>query len=90
MANIVQHNLQDLLSQADAGETNGQGGDRALDRQDGEKINHLHALWKCPGNIGKGVSHAKKSGEGRQVRGQRRPEREQSRYPMSRVKMISC
>ena len=70
MANIVQHDLQDLLAQADAGETNGQGCNRAFDRQDGEKVNYLHAIWKCAGDIGEGEGYAKKSGKCRKVRGQ--------------------
>ena len=81
-AETMQHDLKDFLAQTDAGETDRQRGDRALDRHDGEKIDHR--------DVGaKRVGDAKKSRKGREMRDERSAERGQGGTPMLGVEMIS-
>ena len=89
MTNIVQHHLQNLFAQTQAGEANRQRRNRSFDRQYGEEVDHFHAFRKCRGHI-EGVGHAKKSSEGCQMSAKRCTEGKEGRDPVPRVKMISC
>ena len=87
MTNIVQHHLQNLFAQTQAGEANRQRRNRSFDWKDGEEVDHFHAFRKCRGDI-EGVGYAKKSGEGRQMRAKRCTEGKEGRDPVPGVKMI--
>ena len=78
----MEHDLKDFLAQTDAGETDRQRGDRALDRHDGEKIDHRDAGAKSIGDT-------KKSRKGREMRDDRSAEGGQGGTPVTRVEMIS-
>src|SRR6266550_8916707 len=87
MTNVVQHDLQNLFAQTQAGEANRQCRNRSLDRKHREKVDYFHSFRKRRGHI-ESVGHAKKSGERRQMRTKGCPEGKESRDPMPRVKMV--
>ena len=88
MTNVVQHDLQDLFAQTKTGEANGQGRNRAFDRQNGKEIEHFHPFRKRRRHV-KSVGYAKERSEGGKVRSQRRAERNEGGDPMPRIKMVS-
>src|SRR5689334_19312150 len=77
----MQHGLEYLLADANAGKADWKSGNCSLDRHDGKKV--------CYDNVRpQGVSRAQKSGEGRQMRHQRGAKSNRRGDPMPRIKMI--
>ena len=78
----MEHDLENFLAQPEAGETDRQRRNGALDRHDGEKIDHRNSRAK-------GVGDTKKSRKGREMRDDRSAKSDQRGAPMMGVEMIS-
>src|SRR5882762_10261818 len=68
-AKIVEHDLKELFAKADSSKTYRNCGDRALNRHNGEKIDHRYRHRRLLSDVFsvKSISDEKKRGEGRQM-----------------------